>query len=697
MNRFSLLRLRRYSQTYLSRFQKKILSLSMPEYSILVGYGIITGVLTGLSAVVFHKSIDFFNKIFFQQTAEGLFFLGAGAVIVLPALGMLIQSIMISFAPETAKKRGVGEVIKSVAFRGGFIPFRTTLFHFFAPVISIGSGLTVGPEGPAAQLGGGVASKFANLIGLSDSRRRMFTAAGAGAAIAAIFNTPLGGIFFALEVILLNDFQSPTFSSLILASVTASSISRVFLGNEPVFVFNLAKEIGYSQLYLFILLGVGGGIISILFIKYSSFIHKKMKSIIPVVAPRWIVMLIVGLIVGICGYFYSEIFGVGYNAINKILAQSIPIKVILILLIMKFFLVPLVLNSGGFGGTFAPSLFIGACYGSLFVFGSTQIFGLNLDITAFILVAMGALLGGINSIPISAILILFEMTQNYSIILPLMLGVVISTTIVQLVLKGSVHVKNLQQEGYNISSGRETHILRSLSVEDVMKKEPLLIPEELRLSSLVSLIMESPSSTFYTINSDGKLTGVITANEIRPIIPEYDSIRDMIVARDISVPNFTTVDPKVDLDYVMKIFGCENFDELPVVAEIDGQIIGTISRHDIISAYNKESLKYNITDGLTKELKSLDSQTISKIADGYSIIEKEISSELVGKTLSQIRLRNNFNVEVLMIKTPKDSLIQDTSTEEVIMPDPNYKLQNGDKLVIFGNDEKIEIVRKLNW
>ena len=163
---------------------------TFPEYTVFSFYAILIGAAAGLSAVLFHLSIEFFNKVFFERTKEGLYFLGAAAVIILPAIGMFIQSLMIKAAPEISKKRGVLEIIKSVSLRGGLIKFRTTLFHFFAPVICIGSGGTVGPEGPAAQLGGGVASKISTLLNFSDQRRRIFTAAGSGAAIAQ-YLTPL--------------------------------------------------------------------------------------------------------------------------------------------------------------------------------------------------------------------------------------------------------------------------------------------------------------------------------------------------------------------------------------------------------------------------------------------------------------------------------------------------------------------------
>jgi len=256
----SLIRTRRI-RNYL---QSKLSKIYIPDYLTFTIYAIIIGAFAGLAAVLFHDSIEFFNKVFFEQTAEGLFFLGAAAIIIIPAIGMLIQAIMIRLAPNIARKKGVPEVIKSVALRGGYIPFKTTFFHFLAPVICIGSGGTVGPEGPAAQLGGGISSRLCQLIGLSDARRRVFTAAGAGAAIAAIFNTPLGGVFFAIELILLNDFNAPTLSAVILASVTASTISRELLGNKSIFIFSSPETGSYHYLYMYALLGVVAGLASVI-------------------------------------------------------------------------------------------------------------------------------------------------------------------------------------------------------------------------------------------------------------------------------------------------------------------------------------------------------------------------------------------------------------------------------------------------
>ena len=675
--------------------QAQLAKVPFPDYTIFSVFAVIIGAVTGLAAVLFHNSIEFFNVLFFEQTAEGLYFLGAAVVVVIPAIGMLIQSIMILSAPQISEKRGVAEVIKAVAIRGGYIPLRTTLFHFFAPVICIGSGGTVGPEGPAAQLGGGVASKLGNLVGLSDSRRRIFTAAGAGAAIAAIFNTPLGGVFFALEIVLLNDFHTPTFSALILASVTASAISRILLGNESVFQFASPEIVGYHYLYLYALLGIIVGLAAILFIRYSGFIdYIFKKKILKSGVPRWVLMMTIGLIVGLSGFYFKDIFGIGYIGINHILAGEHIWKVVLILFLLKFLLVPLILSSGGFGGIFAPSLFMGACLGYLFTIAVNYFWNLNLDPTTFVLVGMGAMLGGVNTIPITAIMIIFEMTQDYTFILPLMLAVIISTTFTRVVLKRSVHVKHLEEQGYQISEGKEINLLQSVRVNEIRLEKIELIPETMPLPQLIAKMIKSPSDTFYIINNEKKISGIITETELRPIITDYDSVKEIIIAGDIAKPQIISVKMDDDLDYVLRLFSKWNVDQIPVIDTTDGyHILGSITRQEVLTIYNRESLKVNLADGLSKELKSIQESTPSTVAAGYSIAEIPVAQEHIGKSLSELKLRNNFGLEVLMIKQPKE-LFEDTSEKEnIIASDPHYSLRENDKLVLFGKDENIERFR----
>jgi chloride channel protein, CIC family len=678
-------------------FKKQLKKVVLPDYLSFTIYAIVIGVFAGLAAVLFHNSIEFFNVIFFKQTAEGLYFLGAAAVIVLPAIGMLIQAFMIKMAPDIAEKKGVSEIIKSVALRGGYIPLKTTIFHFLAPVICIGSGGTVGPEGPAAQLGGGVSSKICQLLELSDMRRRVFTAAGSGAAIAAIFNTPLGGVFFAIELILLNDFSAPTLSAIILASVTASTISRELLGNQSVFTFISPETGSYHYLYMYALLGIVAGLASVIYLRYSSATnHLIKKKILSKGIPQWLVMIVVGLIVGVSGFFFKDIFGIGYSGINHILAGKIIWKVVLVLFILKFLLVPLVINSGGFGGMFAPSLFMGACLGYLFSFSANNLLGLELDTTTYILVGMGAMLGGINTIPITAILIIFEMTQEYSFILPLMLAVIVSTTINRLVQKSSVHVQHLEEQGYQINEGRETNVLSSIFIKDIDLNPINTIHEKTKLPELVERMIKSPSNSIYTVNDENCITGVITEVELRPIMTEFENVKDFLVANDIANPHVAIAKPKDDLDYILRLFSKVSVDSIPVISGDDEQkILGAISRQEVLLIYNRETLKLNLAEGLSSEIKTIGDVGASTVATGYSIAEVIVPTDLIGKSLSELKIRSNYGLEVLMIKHPKEMFDESLEKELIISADPNYKLKWGDKLVVFGNDENIERFKKI--
>ena len=677
------------------RLQRKLAELGLPDYSIVTIFSVAIGIATGLAAVLFHDTVHLIRHFLFDDIGNHFFGKWSWLIIVFPAAGMLLQSLMIQFAPEVAGRRGVLEVIKAVALRGGHIPFRTTLFHFLAPAINIGSGGTVGPEGPIAQLGGGVASKLGAVFGLSDSRRRMFTAAGSGAAIAAVFNTPLGGVFFALEVILLNDFHAPTFSALILASVSASAVSHMFLGDQPAFVFTQLHSGTVSHYYLYAILGLSAGLVSLYYLRYTDQVSRILRLSAISKTPRWLRMTTVGLMVGICGYYYPLIFGVGYDAINAMLADALSWKTVFVLLLMKFVLVPMVLGVGGFGGIFAPSLFMGGCLGFLFATSLNVLGGMSLDITAFVLVGMGAVLGGINSIPISAILIIFEMTREYSFMLPLMLGVVISTTIVRLALRDSIYNRKLEQQGYRLSSGRDTNILRRLLVRDNMRNDVMLIEEDLSLPELVERMLENPHHTFYTVNSEKKITGMISESELRPIITDYETLRSLVVAHDVTRPGVITVRDDDNLQNVMQMFAKNNVDEFPVISALQsGKVIGAIRRQDVLLAYNRESLKFNLVDGFANEIRTLEKAKSVSVSGDYSLAERPVPPRFIGKTIAGLRLRNEYNVEVLMIRQLHPFAHADDA-HPVIMASPDYQIHEGDTLVLFGKDSAIE--KTANW
>lgn len=330
---------------------------------------------------------------------------------------------------------------------------------------------------------------------------------------------------------------------------------------------------------------------------------------------------------------------------------------------------------------FAPSLFIGPCVGFLYANLANYLFGFNLDITTYILVGMGAMLGGINTIPTTAILIIFEMTKAYSFILPLMLAVIISTTISRLVLKGSVHIGNLEEQGYQITEGHGSNILKSIFIKDMKLDEIELVPESTKLPVLIEKMIQSPSNSFYTVNDKNQITGTITESELRPIMTEYENVKNFFVASDVTNPHVIFVKKNDDLDYILRLFSKLNVDNIPVVEDEESKTIhGAINRLEILSIYNRESLKINLADGLSKELRTIKEASSSAVTAGYSISEIMVPSEFIGKSLSELQIRSNCGLEVLMIKHPND-IFEDASEKELIIgTDPNYRLRKEDKI-----------------
>ncbi len=284
------------------------------------------------------------------------------------------------------------------------------------------------------------------------------------------------------------------------------------------------------------------------------------------------------------------------------------------------------------------------------------------------------------------------MTKDYAFILPLMLAVVISTMIVQWKLKGSITAIHLEAEGFEISSGRDSSILKSLTVLDVMKPDIFTVKASLPVPSLISQLVENPHNVVYTLTSSGEINGVITDSEIMPIITEYDTLSKMLVAKDIAKSEVTIVCENDNLEYVFKLLGKSSVHQFPVKST-SGDIIGIVRRQDAISGYNKATMKMNVKDSFANELRTLSKSSTSKVADGYSIIEKGVPRSFVGKTVIDLKFRNRVGLEILMIKN-KPSLLSDEKSDKVTIPSVDYKFTSNDLLVLFGSDENIEKFQK---
>ncbi len=676
----------KYSKFFVKHYHLKIgrflASHGASEYTILVIFSVILGTLAGLAAVCFHETIEIFTHF---SHSTGKIFSGSfpWIIISIPMLGMLLQWLMTRLAPKQAKQKGVLEVIKSVSMRNGKIPFKTTLFHFLAPAICIGTGGTVGPEAPAAQTGAGTVAAVGELLGISESKLKIFTAAGAGAAIAAVFNTPLAGIFFAIEVILLNDIHASALSAFLLSSVSASAVSRAILGNEPRFHFGHLELGSYDQFFYYLLLGVLAGFLSVAFIKSNEWVKDKFQKLykkFPVLP----VMLIVGLAMGIAGYFLPELFGIGYNCINNLLFGMYSIKLVTIFFVFKFVLVLLILNSGGFGGIFAPSIFLGACYGYLFALVFSSLFHIPLDYVTYTLVGMGAMLAGVNSVPITAIMILFEMTNNYYFILPLMLGIVGSHIVTQMIMNGSIYSRELLHAGFHAGFGKDTTILRSISIDKVIRRDILTLTDQTPVSQVVREFLNTTHDTIYTTDNNNRITGVITSASLQHLITDFDNLQQVLIAKDIADNDICIIHAHESLEHALRLFGRYRVEEIPVVYQEDeSKPLGTLHYQDVLNAYNQMAAKMNLKDGLANDFKSLQTDQILEVMPGFSMAETKSPDKFIGKNLAQLKLRNLYRIDVLMIER-KDVFSNNKNDKQQLMPDKNFVFKRGDRLIIYG-------------
>ncbi len=442
------------------KIQKIFNQYKTNENVVMIFMAMIVGILGGFGAVAFRWLISFFQLLFFRFSG-GNFLQYALSLpwydrLIPPVIGGMIVGPLVYFFAREAKGHGVPEVMEAVALKGGVIRKRIVLIKTFASAICIASGGSVGREGPIVHIGSAIGSAFGQILAVSVDRMRTLVACGAAAGIAATFNAPIAGVMFAMEIIL-DDFGVMIFSPIVVSSVTATIISRACLGNYPAFSVPDYTMVSISEIPLYMLLGIIAGLAGVLF---TATLYKMEDLFENLKIPAYTKAAAGGLMIGMIGIFLPHIFGVGYDAINLALADKLPWIILLALIFMKIIATSLTIGSGGSGGIFAPSLFIGAMTGGAFGYLAHILFpSLTATSGAYSLVGMGAVVAATTHGPITAILILFEMSGNYRIILPLMLSCIISSVFASHLKKESIYTLKLIRRGVNIHEGREVNVL----------------------------------------------------------------------------------------------------------------------------------------------------------------------------------------------------------------------------------------------
>ena len=664
----------------------------LTEHTFMIIVAIVIGILAGFAAIAIRFMIEEISFLSFPGKGNLLQNIIAAPwylKVLIPIIGGVIVGPLIYFFAPEAKGHGVPEVMQAILLRGGRIRPRVAVIKAVASAITIGTGGSVGREGPIIQIGSSLGSTVGQFFKIPGKRLKTLVGCGAAAGIAAAFNAPIAGALFAVEIILM-DFAVAQFSPIVISSVMATVISHYFEGNFAAFeVTEYAYKTPYEIGFYFIL-GALAGIVSYLFIKVlyfsEDFFDNKFKF------PEYMKPVIGGLGIGISALIFPQIMGVGYNSINNALHGNMIWYVALALVFIKILATSLTLGSGGSGGIFAPSLFMGAMLGAFFGYFVHELFP---EITAgpgaYALVAMGGLVAGTTRAPITAIIIVFELTNDYNIILPLMVTCIISTILSSKLTRESIYTLKLLLRNINLSEGTETNVMESLFVREVYTEKFEGINISDNFSMIVNKVIRGRSIDYPITNSRGIIAGMISMYDIKDYLFEKDSLSNLLIANDLAKQNYECVTLEDNCQVALdKIAKC-GFEGIPVIeASNSKKIIGMIWRNDIQDAYQKEIERREITTNLASSITMKESEKTVQFLEGYSIAEVKAPFSFVDKSIRQLSIRAVYGVDVLSIKS---SGIKGNSITAI--PSPEYVIRKDDSLVIAGEIRNINLLKNL--
>lgn len=575
----------RYAASHIERFiaaARAHVTGVVSETNFLILLAAVIGLGSGLGAVAFRWGIETLRTLLLVDLAGWLH--PAWLFPLIPmAGGLVVGYIVLRWAPE-ARGHGVPEVMAAVATQEGRIRPRVAIVKSIASALCIASGGAVGREGPIVQIGSSLGSSIGQFAGVTDQRLRILVGCGAAAGISATFNAPIAGVIFALEVIL-GDFTITAFSPIIISSVLATALSRAIVGNEPAFQVPQYQTFSPHELGYYALLGllVGGG--AVLFTRALYFAEDRFQSWN---LPELSKPVLGGFGIGLIGLVLPQVLGVGYETITDVVHNRLGVELIVALLAAKLVATCLTLGSGGSGGVFAPSLFLGATLGGLFGTVLQVATDGAIQPGAYALVGMGAFVAGTTHAPLTAMLILFELTDDYKIILPLMLATTLSTLVAKRLYSESIYTLKLARRGLHVAQGVDRTVLQSVRVADVVSEQVHAVRLNNTLGDVVHLLQEDGSTDFPVVDKTGALCGIVSFQDIRGVMLQ-DDLHPVILVADMMRTPAPAVNRETSLLDALHLFTQSDIHNLPVVESGNGQrLTGMVTRASLMERYNQE-------------------------------------------------------------------------------------------------------------
>jgi chloride channel protein, CIC family len=669
--------------------------VSPPEGLLLLILAVIIGASTGLAAVFFINLIAIIQNRSYS-TVQFLFpHLGAWSYVFVPIGGALIAGPLIAWFAREAKGHGVPEVMQALVLHGGRIRPRVAIAKIVASALCIGTGGSAGREGPIVQVGSTLGSVTGQVLHLSDDRIKNLVACGAAAGIAATFNAPIAGVAFAIEV-LMCELQVRTFGNVVIAAVSASVVSQMYLGDRPAFTVPAYTMDSPITILFYLLLGLVAAFVGVFFIRMLGWFEDAFDNWN---FPLPLKPAVGALLLGLLGFSYlhlpgisfsnptefqlgmplieniPHVYGSGFTFIEEALHGNASFLLLALLVFLKPLATSLTLGSGNSGGVFAPSLFIGAmlggAMGKLFSAWQPELAG---PPGAYALVGMAAVFAACARAPLTAMLIVFEMSNDYALILPLMLTAVTASYLAQYLNPESIYTMKLAKRNIRFEQGRDMDIMQSVQVREVMHREPVTIRTTQPLAELYQQFQETNLLGFPVLDEKGLLWGIVTLQDMERVLSQT-----AINLRTLKVEDIATVDPATvygdePIWTAIQKMAPRDLARLPVVSRSSkGQLLGLISRSDILRAYDV---------GIVRKQRGqlLDEQISLRREQHNDFAEFRLKPEhyAVGKKLRDLDLSDLVNV----VSVDREGVLH--------IPRGNTCFVTGDIITLFGRKNVLE-------